>query len=67
MEQNNLIIINHVLMESLKYIGYVSTQIFDIFDFTKDFNEIVPVDIIATLPIDSDENMEQYNKIRLLF
>ena len=64
---NNLIIINHVLMESLKYIGYVSTQIFDIFDFTKDFNEIVPVDIIATLPIDSDENMEQYNKIRLLF
>ena len=64
---NNLIIINHVLMETLKYIGYVSTQIFDIFDFTKDFNEIVPKDIIATLPIDSDENMEQYNKIRKLF
>ena len=64
---NNIIIINHVLMESLKYIGYVSTQIFDIFDFTKDFNEIVPKDIIATLPIDSEKNMEQYNKIRKLF
>ena len=64
---NNLIIINHVLMESLKYIGYVSTQVFDIFDFTKDFNEILPKDIIVTLPIDSDENMEQYNKIQKLF
>ena len=64
---NNLIIINHVLLETLKYLGYVSTQIFDIFDFTKDFNEIIPMDIIATLPIDSDENMEQYNKISKLF
>jgi len=63
----NIVVINHVLMESLKYIGYVSTQIFDIFDFTKDFNEIVPKDIIATLPIDSEKNMEQYNRIQKLF
>lgn len=60
----NGIYINNVLMESLKYLGYVNSQIFNILQVTGDFNHVLPEDIIETLPIENDYTLQKYKEIK---
>lgn len=62
--ETNGIYINNVLMESLKYLGYVNSQIFNILQVTGNFNKILPPDIIETLPLENEYTLQQYDKIK---
>lgn len=63
-KQNNYIYVNYVLLECLKILGYVNCQIVDIIKLTNNLNLVIPKDIINTLPITSNVNMEQYNMFK---
>lgn len=61
--QHNYIFINYVLLECLKTLGYVNCQIWEILELTKDFNHIIPWDLLRTLPISTPNTQQQYQKI----
>jgi hypothetical protein len=63
-EVNNIVYINSVLVECLKILGYVDSQIRDIITVTKDFRKIIPLDLIAELPIANSRTLKAYEKIK---
>lgn len=61
---NDVIYTNSILLEALKILGYTENQLYDIIDFTKDMREVLPQDIIDTLPIVSGRNNGCYKLIK---
>lgn len=62
--QNNNIYVNNVLVECLKYLGFVSSQVYSILKTTTNFNKLIPPDLVATLPITDERTLEAYEKIK---
>ena len=58
--EHNYIYVNSILLDALKILGYVNCQMSDIIKLTLNLNHVIPVDITATLPITTKENMQQY-------
>lgn len=63
-KQNNVLYTNLVLVDSLKILGYVDAQIKEIIDFTKDFRQIIPEDLIEDMPIVNEKTMAAYERIK---
>ena len=61
---NNIIYINSVLVECLKILGYVDSQIGDILTVTRDFRKVLPIDLIAELPIANTRTLSAYEEIK---
>jgi hypothetical protein len=61
---NGVVYVNSVLVECLKIMGYVDSQIKDIINVTKDFRKIIPIDLMAELPIANSRTLEAYEKIK---
>lgn len=61
---NNVIYVNSVLVDCLKVLGYVDSQIRDILTVTKDFRKVIPLDLIAELPIANTRTLRAYEKIK---
>lgn len=61
--QRDIIFCNSILMDTLKKLGYADNQLFDILDFSTDFNKILPDDLIQSLPIQSKASLGCYNMI----
>ena len=61
---NNIIYINSVLVECLKILGYVDSQIRDILTVTRDFRKVLPIDLIAELPIANTRTLSAYEEIK---
>lgn len=62
--ENNNIYVNNVLIECLKYLGFVGSQVYTILKTTTDFNKLIPVDLIQKLPITDSRTLESYEKIK---
>lgn len=62
--QNSIIYTNSVLVECLKILGYVDSQIREVVDFTRDFRKIIPEDLVDELPILNKRTSKAYNKIK---
>ena len=63
-KDNNVLYTNLVLVDSLKLIGYVDAQIKEIIDFTRDFRQIIPEDLIEEMPIMNERNKQAYERIK---
>lgn len=61
---NEIIYVNTILIQCLDILGYTSTQIFDVMDFSKDLNQVIPIDLIETLPIENKVNLGCYKLIQ---
>lgn len=61
---NNIIYTNSTLMECLKLLGFLDTQLFDILDYTKNLRDIIPSDLVETLPIYNKQTSGCYNMIK---
>ena len=65
-KQNNIIYANCIILDCLKILGYVDSQLYDIIDFSRNLNVIIPPDLKETLPILSKNNSGCYNTIKEL-
>ena len=63
-KEKSTLFVNNVLLECLKYLGYVSSQLWSILSFTTNFNFIIPPDIIRQLPIKNESNDLFYKTIK---
>lgn len=61
---NNSIYVNNVLLNALSLIGYSNNQLYDVLDYTTDFSNVLPIDVIKSLPLKTTETMEQYENIK---
>ena len=62
-EYNN-IYVNNILVECLKYLGFVSSQIFSILQTTTNFNKLIPQDLIQKMPLADKDTLQAYEKIK---
>lgn len=62
--ENNNIYVNNVLVECLKYLGFVSSQIYNILKTTTNLNKLIPCDLIERLPLVDDRTLQAYEKIK---
>lgn len=62
--ENNNIYVNNVLVECLKYIGFVSSQIYNILKTTTNFNKLIPQDLIKKMPVADENTLKAYEKIK---
>lgn len=62
--ENNNIYVNNVLIECLKYLGFVGSQVYNILKTTTDFNQLIPVDLVEKLPITDDKTLKAYETIK---
>ena len=63
-KQNNILYAHNVLLDCLKLLGYETTQLVDILDLTTNLKNIIPIDMIQDLPINSKKNLGCYNMIK---
>jgi len=65
-KKNCVIYTNSVLVDCLKILGYVDSQIRDIINVTKDFRKIIPEDLIEELPTKNRKTIKAYERIKKL-
>lgn len=65
-KDNNIVYVNQVLVECLKMLGYAEVQIRDLVDYTRDLRNIVPLDLIEELPIQNQQTIKAYKRIKEL-
>ena len=65
-ESTYTIYINNVLLDCLKFLGYTSQQVIPLFNYTRDFNNIIPSDMIKQLPVINQKNLKQYEQLKEL-
>ena len=63
-ETHEILYTNSILLDCLGIMGYVENQLYDIIDLTKNLNEVIPEDLIDSLPIETKENLGCYNMIK---
>lgn len=62
--QNNIVYTNSTLVDCLKILGFVDTQLFDILDYTKNLVDVIPPDLINELPIATKTTLGCYEMIK---
>lgn len=65
MEKKTMTIyVNSVLLECLKNLGYVESQMFTIVDYTRNLKNVIPVDLLQELPIMNKRTILYYKAIK---
>ncbi len=60
---NTIVMVNSILLDCLKTLGFVESQMYNIIDYTKDLRNIIPPDLVTTLPLVNPQNLKQYRLI----
>lgn len=65
---NNLSVlyVNNVLVDCLKVMGYVESQVYNVVDFSRNLKNVIPEDLQETLPVINKRNNGCYNMIKEL-
>ena len=63
-DKDNIIYANSILVDCLKLLGFVDTQLYDIIDYSKNLRDILPPDLIDTLPIANKYTLGCYERIK---
>lgn len=63
-KQTMTIYVNSVLLECLKNLGYVESQMFTIVDYTRNLKNVIPADLLKDLPIMNKRTIEYYKAIK---
>lgn len=58
-----IIYVNSIIIDALKKLGYVSSQLYDILDYCSDLSQIIPSDMLKMLPLATEQNNAQYKNI----
>lgn len=65
--ENNKLIIYRYLLERFKLLGYVDSQLPQLFELTQDLSRLLPADELYNLSYENKETLEMYDKIKELF
>ena len=63
----NKVIIYRFLLERFKLLGYVDSQLPQLFELTQDLSKLLPADELYNLCYENKETLEMYDKIKELF
>lgn len=64
--QHDIIYANWIILDCLSILGYTDNQLYEVVDFSKDLKEVLPTDLINSLPIMNRKNAGCYNMIKEL-
>lgn len=62
--ENNRLIICKSLLQRFKLLGYIDSQLPQLFELTQDLNKLLPPDELSTLSYENIETLEMYDKIK---